>query len=78
MSAYVDQNMDILSKNPGSGGAGIYSPAAYESKAVGGKRRSRRQKTQKRTKRIRRRTRSTKKNGILGKARKMIKKVFHI
>ena len=77
MSSFVNENTDILSKNPGVGGSGIYTPSLYESKTVGGKHRKTHRKQKKRKTRTRR-SQTKRNSGVLGKAKKMLKKMFRL
>lgn len=67
--ARLDQDMGILSKNLGSGGAGVYAPAKYEYSINGGKRR----KTTRGQKVRRSKRRRTAKTGVLSALRKMFR-----
>ncbi len=72
--AFLTEDVSILSKKVGAGGAGLYQPAAYEysntpSFLSGGKSRRRRRKNAKRKRR-------TAKKGVIGKAKSALKKMF--
>jgi hypothetical protein len=78
--ASLGQDMNILSKNLGTGGAGVYTPSQYEyamdpaPALKGGKKGAKtRGRKVRRTKR-----RRTEKKGIIGKAKSALRKMFRI
>ena len=80
MSAHLDQDMGILSKQLGTGGAGVYTPSQYEyamSPAPGFKGGKSRKVTRGRKVRRTKRRRPAKK-GVLRKAKSALRKMFRM
>jgi hypothetical protein len=80
MAAHLDQDMSILSKSLGTGGAGVYTPSQYEyamspaPALKGGKKGAKtRGRKVRRTKR-----RRTAKKGVLRKAKSALLKMFRM
>lgn len=81
MAAHLDQDMSILSKSLGTGGAGVYTPSQYEyamSPAPAPKGGKKGAKTTKGRKVRRTKRRRTAKKGMLRKAKSALRKMFRM
>lgn len=87
MAAHLDQDMGILSKQLGTGGAGVYTPSQYEyamspaPDVKGGKSRKAGRKSKKvsKSRKVRRtKRRRTAKKGVLRKAKSALLKMFRM
>jgi hypothetical protein len=78
--SHLDQDMGILSKQLGTGGAGVYAPANYEyamnpAPGLRGGKKNRKVGSKKaRGRKVRR----TAKKGVLGKAKSILRKMFRM
>jgi hypothetical protein len=78
--SHLDQDMGILSKSLGQGGAGVYEPAKYEyaMNPAPGLRGGRKSRVKKSKKSKSRKVRRTSKKGVLGKAKSALRKMFRM